>query len=229
LPTWLGADRKAVAIKADGGLELSDSEAFAFADRVVSDAQGSGIVTDMAGVQRGANVYGLFTRFYSYANTTLQHNLEIVRREKHDAKDYAYATHDMIMTNIVPAIMLAAMKAAFTGGDGEDDDFLKAVGKELGSSLLGMVVGLREFSSAVQGYDYQGPSGLRFFASAYRLGEQTLKGEFGLRFWNAAIDTLGYGTGLVPSGQINRTLKGIDALTSGDTDRPTAVLFGPPK
>jgi hypothetical protein len=58
-----------------------------------------------------------------------------------------------------------------------------------------------------------------------RFGQQAGQGEFDMAFGKAFISLLGDLTGL-PSVQINRTLTGADALASGKTSNPTALLMG---
>ena len=87
---------------------------------------------------------------------------------------------------------------------------------------------LDPFVKAVAGESsmgYGGPAGLRMIGDVGRLGQQINQGEFDLAFGKAFINVLGDLTGL-PSVQINRTLTGVDALASGRTQNPAALLMG---
>ena len=227
-PTWAGAYNKALAPKADGGLELSGAAAIDFADQVVKDAQGSGNIADLASAQRGPPIVGILTRFYNYMNTTANIDIEIVRRKKHGVRDYATAAHDLFMTNIIPGVMMVILKNLLFGDEGDDESFLEQLGAELGSSLVGLFILLREISGAFRGYQYEGPASFKLVKTIGALGSHTLDLDFDATFWKSLIDTAGYALGL-PTPAIRRTIEGAAALIEGDTKRPTAVLFGPPR
>ena len=101
-----------------------------------------------------------------------------------------------------------------TLGDDDDDD--ETLGQKLVEGQIGYLMGLtvltREASGAAKalfGVDkgsYKGPTAFRFFDDLHIIN---LSGDFGL-----------------PSAQINRTIKGINALEEGKTDNPLALIFG---
>ena len=72
---------------------------------------------------------------------------------------------------------------------------------------------------------YGGPSGTRVLSDTADFINQTSQGEVDKAFVRAGISLIGSITGL-PAGQINRSIKGTYAYIDGDTDNPTAVLFG---
>jgi hypothetical protein len=227
-PTWAGAYAKATAAELDGGLGLDHEAAVDFADQIVRDSQGSGLVSDLAAAQRKGGLASLFTRFYNYMNTTLQLNLEVIRREKTGVADYAAAMHDLAMTNVVPSILMVALSQALVGSEDDDESFVEEVVRELGSMLAGQFLLLREFSGMFKGFEYNGPAGLRGFAHIGRAAGRAADGDIDEKFWKEAINVIGFLVG-APSTQVNRTIDGARALLDGDTDRPTALLFGPPR
>ena len=74
IPTWLGAYNRALS---DGN---TDARAVAMADRTVIEAQGSGRLMDLSGVERGGAWSKLFTVFYTFFNTA--YNIGMVTRKR---------------------------------------------------------------------------------------------------------------------------------------------------
>src|SRR3990167_2017853 len=94
--------------------------------------------------------------------------------------------------------------------------------------MMGTMLGLRELSGTVQGlYGYEGPAGARFFSESAKLIRQIEQGEIDEALWKSLNKTAGI-LFHYPALQMERVARGIMAYTSGDTDRPTAVLVGPP-
>lgn len=227
MPTWWGAYEKAVAEGND------ENRAVALADQAVIDAQGSGTTKDLSAIERGGPVSKLFTVFYSFFNTAL--NLGVGRTMTADNK--AKLAADYILLFAVPAILGAVLKDALTAGDSGDWDdpesILKKLAGEQLSFLMGLMVGVREFTAAAQALTgtqqyaggYQGPAGVRMIVDAYKLALQTKQGELddGLRkaVVNAAGDLL-----RLPAAQINRTITGAQALADGKTENPGVLLTG---
>lgn len=228
LPTWAGAYNKAVASKTEGGLGLDEASARAFADQVVRDAQGSGAVSDLSGAQRGGGWQAMFTRFYNYMNTTLQLNVEAIRRRKDGPMDYFHAIHDLMLTNLMPAVLTTVITNAVTDS-GEDEDWKEEILRELGAYMLGQFMFLRELSGLVNQYDYRGPSALRVVGEIGKVGSKTIDLEFDRQFWKAFTNVIGLTTGAIPAAQINATVDGVRALYFGETDNPLAPVFGPPR
>ena len=233
VPTWLGAYEKAIAEGND------EARAIALSDQAVRDAQGGGQLGDLSGVQRGGPLQKLFTNFYSFFNTT--YNLAAERTAATDFKkpgDVARLTLDYLMLFTVPAVLGALMRGALMGGDDEEDAeaLAKRLANEQLSYLFGMMVGLREVTGGAQAalgvnqYQtaYQGPAGLRFFTEVSKLGTQINQGEFDKALRKSAVNTAGILFHL-PSGQINRTWDGAEALAEGETQNPAALILGAPK
>ena len=122
------------------------------------------------------------------------------------------------------------MKSALIPGD-DDEDLAKKLAKEQISFLLGLFVGGRELAQLAniatgdRFYGYTGPSGLRPIDDTFKFAQQAVQGEFDSAFVRASVNLLGDAFGL-PSAQINRTIKGAQALQDDETDNPAALLFG---
>jgi hypothetical protein len=101
------------------------------------------------------------------------------------------------------------------------------------SYLMGLLIGLREATGAVQymtgtklfDTPYGGPAGLRLFQELDKLAKQINQGELDRALARSLVNVGGILLHL-PSAQINRTVDGVVALSEGDTENPMAVLFG---
>ena len=217
---WHGALAKAM----DSGKDLDT--AVKLADQTVLDTQGGGQIKDLSEFERGSNTQKLFTVFYAYMNTALNQGFVEVKTQKSKAKLAA----DLMMIYVLPTALTALMKSALIPGD-DDEDLAKKLAKEQISFLLGLFVGGRELAqlaNIVTGdrfYGYAGPSGLRPIDDTYKFAQQAAQGEIDHAFVRASINLLGDVFG-IPSAQINRTIKGAEALQNDDTDNPAALLMG---
>ena len=217
---WHGALAKAM----DSGKDLDT--AIKLADQTVLDTQGGGQIKDLSEFERGSNTQKLFTVFYAYMNTALNQGFVEAKTQKSKAKLAA----DLMMIYVVPTALTALMKSALIPGD-DDDDLAKKLAKEQISFLLGLFVFGREMTqlaNIVTGdrfYGYAGPSGLRPIDDGFKFVQQAVQGEFDSAFVRTSVNLLGDAFGL-PSAQINRTIKGAQALQDDETDNPAALLFG---
>jgi hypothetical protein len=142
---------------------------------------------------------------------------------------------DFLLLYSVPAVLASLLKDALQPGDGEGDEedlARKLIGEQI-SYMMGLMVGLREMTGAVQyatgtkQFDmaYGGPAGLRFFQELEKLGKQVDQGELDRALARSLVNVGGVALHL-PSGQINRTVDGVIAMSEGKTDNPAALLFG---
>lgn len=217
---WHGALAKAM----DSGKDLDT--AIKLADQTVLDTQGGGQIKDLSAFERGSNTQKLFTVFYAYMNTALNQGFVEAKTQKSKAKLAA----NLMMIYVVPTALTTLMKSALIPGD-DDDDLAKKLAKEQISFLLGLFVYGRELTqlaNIVTGdrfYGYAGPSGLRPIDDGFKFVQQAVQGEFDSAFVRASVNLLGDAFGL-PSAQINRTIKGAEALQDDETDNPAALLMG---
>jgi len=227
LPTWIGAYEKYMAEGFD------DPKSVAMADQAVIDAQGSGMIKDLATVQRGGPMMKLWTNFYSYFNTT--YNMAAWSTKKTDftrPKDAGLWLGDMLMLYTVPAVLGALMREAIAGMRGDDDageDLWAKLLREQATYLTGTMVGVREFGSAMFGtFGYEGPAGTRAFSAVGKAAKQIAQGEADEAAWksiNSAAGVLLH----YPAAQVARTVSGFDAMIEGETVNPLTLIFGAPK
>jgi hypothetical protein len=217
---WHGALAKAM----DSGKDLDT--AIKLADQTVLDTQGGGQIKDLSAFERGSNTQKLFTVFYAYMNTALNQGFVEAKTQKSKAKLAA----NLMMIYVVPTALTTLMKSALIPGD-DDEDLAKKLAKEQISFLLGLFVFGRELTQLAniatgdRFYGYAGPSGLRPIDDGFKFVQQAVQGEFDSAFVRASVNLLGDAFGL-PSAQINRTIKGAEALQDDETDNPAALLMG---
>ena len=225
IPTWLGAYQKAL----DAG--KSDATAVALADQAVRDSQGSGLVSDLAAVERGGPAMKLFTVFYSYMNTV--YNMAAVQTMTARGKGKLAADYAMLF--VVPVVLGYAIKSLLQPNTDDEEFDPEALARKLAaeelSYMMGTMIIAREFGGAAQlltgaegvRMGYGGPAGLRAIGEVYGLATQAGQLEFDRAFRRSAVNTLGAFTGL-PAAQINRTIDGIEAVVEGEVEGVGAVV-----
>lgn len=223
IPTWIGAYEKAMHSGVD------TDRAIALADQAVLDSQGGGQIKDLAQIQRGGPLMRLWTNFYNFFNTTYNLTAEsVLKTNIRDPLSIGRLAVDLLLLYSVPAVIGFMLKSALRG-DEPPDDWMERLLHEQASYVLGTMVGLREFSSVIQGYyGYEGPAGTRFYSEMVNLIKQAGQGEVD----EAALKSLNQVAGILlhyPAGQVQRTIDGYVALSEGRTNSPTALVFGPPK
>ncbi|MDZ7918520.1 JAB domain-containing protein [Rhodoferax sp.] len=221
VPTWVGQYEKSIS------QGLDESAAVAMADRAVIEAQGGGQTKDLAEIQRK---HPLLTQFYSYFSVTL--NLTAEQTAKTDFKNpraVAGWLGDMSLLLVIPAILPAILMHAIKGGEDDDPEtWIKRLARWQLGYLMGMVVGLRELSGAVGGFDYAGPPVGRIVADITRATKQTAQGEIDDPLVFAYINLMGTTFG-IPTVQALRSYKGWKAWDEGQEGAgPQSPLFGPP-
>ena len=226
VPTWLGAYEKAM----DAG--EPEERAIALADQAVLDAQGGGQIKDLAGIQRGGPLLKIWTNFYSFFNTTLQLSVESARRTNFKKpSEVGRLASDYVLLIVAPATLGMLVRDALRGGSDDEDlgEWVTRLAAENAAYVMGLFLGVRELSGAVQGYaGYEGPAGARGFSALARLVKQAEQGEFDAAAWKALNDSAGI-LFHYPAGQVRRTVEGVVALIEGKTRNPLALVSGPPK
>lgn len=219
VPTWIGMYERA---QAEG---YDEATSVALADEAVKASQGSGQPQDLANVQRK---HPFLTMFYSYFSTTL--NLVAEKTAMTDFKSptaVAGWMADMALLVTLPAILPNLLAYVMKGGDDDDPEgWAKRLAKWQASYLLGLFVGLRELSGAVEGFDYAGPPVGRVLVDLTKTSQQLLQGELDEAAVTSIARTMGDIFG-IPAAQLIRSYKGWQAWADGDAPI-TAVLMGPP-
>lgn len=232
VPTWIGQYEKTMAEGPAADTEEARAElearAIAQADRAVIEAQGSGQAKDLAEVQRK---HPMLTQFYSYFSVTLNLVAErTANTEFQNPRAVAGWLGDMALLLVIPAILPSMlMYFARGGGDGDDEgDLAKKIAKWQLGYLMSMVVGIREGSGMLEGFDYAGPPVGRIVSDIKKAGDQTAQGEVDEPLVLAYARLIGTAFGL-PVVQVLRSYKGWKAWDEGQQGAgPQSVLVGPP-
>jgi hypothetical protein len=230
IPTWMA---KYDSAKAEG---KSEEDAVALADQAVKDTQGSGLVSDRAGVMRGNEFKQMWTVFGSFFNANYNLAVKQAKLLKHgDATQRAKAAGAMLMLTVLPATMSALLMLVLRGDDDLDDPkkLAKRLAAENVSYLLNMMMFVRELSfpvaKAIQGEkaDYTGPGGGQAFVAAGRLANQLAQGDFDRAMLKSAVSTTGSLFHL-PAAQINRLIDFVWAQANDRDVQPWTFIAGPP-
>ena len=212
-----------------------DATAIAVADQSVSDTQGSGNVHEMSNIENNANKQ-LWTVFYSWASTALNQTLAIYKGEN----DRKSAWAKLFWMGVIMPTVEKLFRDALQAEDEDEDDELdpmKMLRMPLGASVeyhLGLFVYARELAnvagakvSGEHAYGYGGPAGTRGIAVLNQaIANAGGSEEDGLFTWSTlstGINVAGALTG-IPSAQVNRTIKGIRAIESGQAEGIDALL-----
>lgn len=212
-------------------------ELTALCDQTVIDTQSSGNISDLSRIERDKRIGArMMTVFYSWMNAALNMVVTTGMSEESKAKKVASL---FWMCAVMPIIEQTFRESLSAKGDDDDDDGdeLAWMREDLGTIVefnLGLLPVTREFSTLAEAvvkggpvFDYRGPAGLRLLNNAAG-GLKTLADPDALKITKAIADLGGSFLGL-PSVQINRTVKGIRAINSGQAegfDAIKAPFFG---
>jgi hypothetical protein len=223
--TWSAAREKALL---EG---LDDARSAEWADQVVIETQGSGLLKDLSRIERAPGIAKFLTTYYGYFNTEL--NLAVGQAMTVDRK--AKLASDLLLIFAVPAAVGAGIATALVPSGGDGSDWLRTYARETGVQLVGsvlnMLTGIREVSGIVTSFafggasTYSGPTGFRWVGDIGKAGVQAKQGELDSAFFRSLVNLVGDLTG-APSVAINRTLRGAEALIEGETDNPLALVTG---
>jgi hypothetical protein len=245
VPTYWGAKEKALAsmgyenARTEAERKRIEKKAITFAEGTVEDTQASGLIGQLARIQRGSPALKLWTNFYSYFSATYQLNTEAIRRTHFTKPDEVAAlAADLVIINFIPALFATAMREMLKN---ECEGEIECLGMKLGSEqlnfILGQTLATRELTSGVSAavglehFDYTGPAGIRMLKDFTDLGKQTgqiIEGgfdpdDFDMAFWKALLKTSGAVLHL-PTGQPTTTLDGIVAIENGDVEGVPGTL-----
>ena len=236
---WMAAYAKAMN---DETVLQSDNPydtAVAIADQTVIDTQSSGNISDMSAIERDPR-FDVLTVFYSWSNAALNNSYSLAKGERNRSKAY----RDLMWMGLVMPVLEKLFRESLKAEDDEEEeDELQAMLKmPLQATIeyhLGMFVFGREIASGVASsvvgepvYAYRGPSGYQVVDITLNALKQTSNAlynqEVGRGFLNATIDMTSAVLGL-PGGQIKKTIKGIQAIESGQAEGIDAIkapIFG---
>lgn len=237
--TWLAAEQAGMV-----KFENDVARARAYADDVVTRAQGSGEFIDKSPLQRGTLGDNVRQTEWIKATTALQGymiakgNLAYEQTRKANLRNPRQAMKwaaDMVMLFSVEGLLTAALTAKLPKDDDDDgllDDLGEFAIKDALATFFGVIPGGGVLVDQFRGYDSSG-----VVAGAWRayaeLAEKLTPGEDGAvdvdkGVAKAAVTAAGVTLGL-PSTQINKTIDAIAARADGRDVSPYEYLTGPKK
>lgn len=223
-PTWLAAYRKHMEETGN------DAESVLYADGIVADTQGSGLIMDLATIQSGTEFEKLFSYMYGYFSTTLNMTYEAAQISR---RQPGRAVSMMILLYTIPGV-LAEIVLNGMGGDDDDeieDRLLRTVLEGHVNQASATMPGLREIVSAVRYNSGQETFYGRLVGGLIRTESSAVKAigegdaEAGHRAVVNGIRTAGVALGIPGAGQLARLYS-----TVTQDDDPTfyeAILTGP--
>ena len=244
VPTWHGAYNKSLAdqdyetAQNDEQRTEIDNIAVAIADQTVKDTQASGLIGDLARIQRGSAYAKMFTNFYSYFSATWNLNAEAVGKVKRGGiKSLPEAVLDLMIINTMPAVFAMILDEVLRNEcNGEAECLAEKLMEEQVRFGLGLTIPTRMMPAipaffGMDTYAYKGPPGLAPFEDISNLITQISQGELDEAFWRALARTSGAVLHL-PAGQGYATFMGLWAALEGDVegaDIARAAIKGPPR
>jgi len=233
--TWLAAEQ--VGLEKFGG---DTSKARAYADDVVTRAQGSQDFVDKTPLQRGTlndstrqSEWVKSTTMlagYMLAKGNLIYERTRTTNFRSPRQALKWGTH-MFMLLVLENLITAALRGKLPNDEDDDgiaDDLAVWMLKEGAFGMLGTIPGLNQLSANLRGYDGGGAIAT-MFSTIYDAYEQAGQGELDRAAVRVGIDLTGQATG-IPSTQINKTIDLIQAEREGrDVSALNWAMQEPPK
>jgi hypothetical protein len=247
VPTYLGAKAKAMAdpknLTEDGTVD--EATCIALAEQAVLDSQGGGQIKDLAAIQRGSGAWKIWINFFSFFNVTYQLWAESVRRtggtlRVNPANPIAVGrlAVDFLLLFTLPTLLVHLVRGVARGTladelEDEPEALAWTLAKEQLSYMLGMFVVIREFAPLLErAGQYEGPAGVRGIGTIGKAISELQRVEWseatGERGVLRALNATGGALFHYPAAQVEKTVRGFEALMSGETENPAVLLFGPP-
>ena len=233
--TWLAAEQ--VGLEKFGG---DTAKARAYADDVVTRAQGSQDFVDKTPLQRGTlndstrqSEWVKSTTMlagYMLAKGNLIYERTRTTNFRSPRQALKWGTH-MFMLLVLENLITAALRGKLPNDEDDDgiaDDLAVWTLKEGAFGLIGTIPGLNQLSANLRGYDGGGAIAT-MFSTIYDAYEQAGQGELDRAAVRVGIDLTGQATG-IPSTQINKTIDLIQAERDGrDVSALNWAMQEPPK
>lgn len=205
VPVWIDEYNK---VKEETG---DDERALRAADALIRQTQGSGMVKDLAAIQRGPEMQKLFTMFYSYFSAL--YNLFASRlQQTKGTSDIPRLIAGAAYLWFFPALLSELVTGRGPGDDDNDDEKLKWLYKTIVAYPFQAIPGIRDaVSSLTSGYDYRmspAADAVETFIRAGWAGAKLLEtgsDEDQAKFGKRSAEAVSYFTGL-PAKQLIITL-----------------------
>lgn len=219
IPTWLGAYHRAM----DGhtrGVKLGDhARSVEYADKIVRTTQSANRVMDLAQVQRGSELWKLFTMFYSQMSiqfNTFYNEFADFAKTKDVKRFAAFALVAWFGQQVLEGVIRGR------GPDDDDEWFQWMISEGLSFPLETMIFA-RDIVSGMKRFGYEPSPAFQAFENISRIGRSVGKMATGDKDdvtrgdLRAMIDTVGYFAGL-PTRQVWQTLEYFTDWLTGEEE-----------
>jgi hypothetical protein len=210
VPVWSAAYEQGMEkFKGDEAMAID------YADQMVRTTQSSGLMKDLAGVQRGGPTQKMFTMFYSYFSATYNNLVDEMKRLKRPT-DMPRFVANMAFLTFLPAVLSELMMGRGPD-DGEDDEegWAKWMAATTLKYSLSGFVGVRDIVSALgTNFGYAGSPVGSAVEAVVTLGKEIGQGEADRGLVKAAFRAAGPVLHL-PTGQAWITAEGIYLWAEG--------------
>lgn len=229
LPTWMGAYQKSMDGAVQGLSKGNEFMAIDYADKVVRQTRSTGSAKDLARVQRGSEVYKLFTMFYSpwstifnqFAKSTHQFRLDLSTGKAASAAPRYIAS--MALLWFMPAVMHEAIYGNTPSPDDDQDKWFKWFAKTEFQYPFQSMVLIRDIVNGMTRNGYEPSPAFNAFDKLAKSGQalgQRISGtkeELTRSDISNMAQTVGYATRL-PSKQLWLTGEYLYDWWTGETD-----------
>lgn len=230
MPTWLGAYRKAMDGEAEGIASGDENAAVDYADQIVRMTQGTGAAKDLAAVQRGHEVFRLFTMFYTFFAVLFNQFMKAGQQFQR-TKNVPRLVASLFLLWFIPAALSDVLVGRGPDDPDEDDAWLKFFLERTLTYPFQTIVLLRDIVNGMGRYGYSPSAAFDAFDSLARssqaVGEAVFtEEELTESDVKAIVHTTGYFMRL-PTRQLWITGEYFHSWMTGETspDNPIDALW----
>lgn len=176
MPTWIGAYHKAMDGKVKNVPGFNEPKAIAYADKIVRQTQGVGAPKDLAGVQRGPEVYKLFVMFYSFFSVLYNQFRKTTNQLGFDKNFPRFVAH-MALLWFIPSVVTELMVGR--GPEDEDDDWINWLAKVELTYPFQTLILVRDVVNGMDNFGYEPSAAFKAFETMARAAHATQQRAFG--------------------------------------------------
>lgn len=232
LPSWTAAYN--MALKGN----MNEGDAVNFADSLIRKSQGAGSAKDLSAVLATRGASRAMTMFMTFFNTLYNIQSRVARESEFTANYMNKLVTGSLILYVMPSVIEAMFR--LEGPDPDDDEYwteyLKFLAAKVALFAGSTIPGLRDLASAAGSkFGYSGSPVTGLFENAAKMTNSAADlfdedKEIKPAVVKTAINLIGYGTGVVPSNQINRAVRWYEKWAIEDEDTIIWEFFvGPDK
>ena len=230
-PTWLAVyDREMARPEQDEGRAVD------LANQAVKDTQGSGLAVDLTSAQDRNEYWKTLMQFSSFFTRTYQQARPsvVAALTQRDPAAMMKLAHSFLMLVTVPVVAADIFHQTVqkpSPGEHSAGWWAERLGRDHLAYMLSTFAVGREFAGTAEGYDYNGPAGMRSFNmlnSLLKVGASELEGHHHEAQLARSAMQVGLAAFGLPAVQIDHLIQGFLYDQREGSINPAPVLFGPP-